>query len=410
MNRPQTTMAPIACRTAGSAGSRFAGAPLETTVVPAAGISNELYAEWQTLAEASPNCSWSMLPGVFRNWLETLGPPARTSVLAARDGQGQLCGLVAIVQERVWRGPSCVPRFDYAAADRSSTSSKRPRLIPLRQITTPASIPATTLWVGPLCLPGFETAVYDSVAACLARRRGWDVLVFAAYEAEQPLWLESLRRAGLSPLVHRLDRLVRNNPALRPFEQIVAGESRNFRRNIRRARQAAEEVGLNVRLHVGTAAMDGILLTLAQVAGHSWKREGRSGQEVSIPYEGKQQVFFERLLVSSGLGATPVVAVADSPEGPVAIAVTLRHFRKITGILIFMDGRSAPASPGILMVGAIIDWAAANGVERFEFNATHDWVRHLAGEERTLCNIVAFATSPAGRLASFISRTTGRLK
>lgn len=410
MNWPQSPAAHIACRTAPSAGDPVARASFETAVVAATEISDTLCSEWQMLAEVSPNCSWSMLPGVFCNWLETLGPRECTSVLTVRDSQSQLCGLMPIVQERVWRGPSCVPRFDYAAADRSSTSSRRPRLIPLWQITTPASIPATTLWVGPLCLPGFETAVYDSVAACLARRRGWDVLVFAAYDSEQPLWLESLRRAGLSPSVHRLDRVVRNNPALRPFDEIVAGEPRNFRRNVHRARKAAEEAGLSFRLHVGTDAMDAILPTLAQVAGNSWKREGRTGQEVNIPYEGKQQIFFERLLVSRQMGATPVVAVAESPQGPVAIAVTLRHFRKITGILIFMDGRFATASPGILMVGAIIDWAVANGVERFEFNATHDWVRHMSGEERLLCNVLAFAPTPAGRLASMISRTARRLR
>jgi hypothetical protein len=366
--------------------------------------------EWHDLASGAGCVSWCALPVAVETWREVLARDGKCTIVTVRLG-GVLIGLMPIVQELAWRGPSCVPRYDYAPSDREASTSRRPRPFPVRQITTVASVSATMLWVDPLCRPGMEGPVYDSIAGALAGLPGWDVIVLPSYEGDQDeRWLKSFRSLGLDPWIHRLDRVVQNISHVSTFDEIVAGQPKKYRQNVRRARAAADAAGLNISIHVGHPEVAGRLEAIEKVATASWKQEGRPGLDIRLPYAGKQRDFFERLFRRDDLGATPIAGLVSVDGDAIAALMALHHFGTVTALLIFMDGRHPTASPGLLLLGELIDWAAANGAKRIDLNATHGWVRHLVDERRTICNVAVFAPTLRGQALGWISRTARRLK
>lgn len=383
--------------------------PVRAEIVGAEAGLAALRADWERLAGAVPCASWSSLPEVFATWQATLRRGGETKIVAVRDAGG-LCGVLPIMRDRAWRGPACTPRYDYDPRDREASASRRPRPFPVRQITTAASVPATMLWVGPLCRPGTEAAVYDAVAHCLLGLADWDTIVLPSWQEDEARWLRAFARHGVGARVQPLGRVVQNVRNLRPFDAIVADQNRKYRQNVRRARAAATAAGLAFRVHAGVDEVAPMLAEVERVARSSWKHEGRPGLDVRLPYEGPQRTFFEALFGSANLGATPVVATASDADGPVAVLMGLEHFRTVTALLIFMDGRHAAASPGLLLLGHLMDWALARGARHADLNATHDWVRHLVDERRSVSNVVVFAPTLRGRAFGWISATSGRLR
>lgn len=381
------------------------------TIVDAEGGFETVQGDWHRLAMAEERRSWCTLPAVFRVWHCTLCRDAKAQIIAIYDSQNELCGIMPIMRGRAWRGPSCVPRYDYAPSDRSLTSSKRPRPLPIRQITPMASIPATMLWTGLLSRSAKKPAVYDAAARAMIDLPGWDVIVLPAYEDnEQEHWVTTFRRLGLQPWVNRLNRVVLNVRDLRPFHQIVADQKTKFRQNVRRAQAAAGRFGIEFNIYEGHEGIGRSLGIIQRVAAASWKHEGRAGTEVVIPYHGPQQAFFERLLLDAELGAVPVVFVASVRNDPIAVLLTLHHGDTVTSLLIFRDNRFSTASPGLLLIGQIIDWSVDRGIKHLDLNATHDWLRYLANDRRTVNNVVVFAPTVLGRSFAFISKLAQRRK
>jgi hypothetical protein len=361
--------------------------------------------DWLRLANDMPGAMWCMLPAAFRVWNRTMRRGGAVRLITVFDSGGELCGLMPVVLSRAWRGPSCVPRFDYVPWDRASVTGHRPRPIPVRQNTPMASIPATMLWVGVLCRPGLEQPVYSAVAGELAGLAGWDALVMPAFAAkDQDLWIGAWRGLGLSPRVHQLSRVVLNLRGVRAFAEIVAANrSQKFRQNVRRAQTAATKAGIEFVVEAGKEAFARWREPIARIAAASWKDQGRKGTEVSIPYRGPQQDFFEVLMADPNLGGEPVIGVARVRGDPLCVLLALRHSHNLTALLTFRDDRFPEASPGLLLFGAIIDWCAERGIVNFEMNATHSWLRHLANSKEEVNNVVTFAPGWRGRGLAFIA-------
>src|SRR4029078_9276569 len=125
----------------------------------------------------------------------------------------------------------------------------------------------------------------------------------------------------------------------RSFDDMVSGQNRNFRRNVRRARAAAETLGLGFAVYEGRDAVGGLLKVVDRVARASWKHEGREGTDVNLSYEGQQQRYFETLLLDSELGATPVLAIATLEDDPIGVELALRYRDALMGLLMFRDER-----------------------------------------------------------------------
>lgn len=367
--------------------------------------------DWQSLANTVTDAAWVNQPEAFRVWTRVIRRDNRIRLIAVHDAAGRLRGVMPIAFDLAWRGPSFAPRFDYDPRDASMIVQKSRRPFPVRQATTMASLPATMIWVGPLCQQADKAAVCEAMVAALVAHGGWSVTVMPAESgADAENWLAGFRKAGARAHVQRLGRIVRDLHHPQPFDQIVAGQKKKFRQNVRRARAVAEEVGLEFDILIGRVAVSPQLETVARIAKASWKEAGREETDVHLPYTGEQQAFFEEMLTSGDLEAEPVLAVASDAQGPCAVLLMLLHGNTVTALLTFWDGRHPKASPGLLLMGRTIDWVAEAGISHFTFNATAPWVRYFVSREREYCNVVAFSRGPVGRLWAAIASLTGRSK
>lgn len=367
--------------------------------------------EWQVLFDAVVGAVWSCNPMVFDTWRQLLRSKGGTSIIAVRDDAGTLRGLMPLMQDRAWRGPAVAPRFDYDPQDRALIVRRRRRPIPVRQLTTMASLPATMLWVSPLCQPGDMPAVQHSIAAAILGLSGWDVAVLPANEGDETQgWCDAFGAHGVAPRIQILGRVVQDLAGLVPFQEVVNRQKKKFRQNVRRAQADAAAAGVSFAFHAGAVAVGAQFETIAMLGKASWKHEGRDDSDVHIAYDGAQQKFFERLLSARDLKGTPVLGVASDADGPLAVLLMLQHGDSLTALLTFWNGRQPLASPGLLLLGAAIDWAAERKLQRFNFNATAPWVRHIADFQRTICHVVVFAPTWQGRLLSGLSRLVRRLR
>lgn len=382
---------------------------LSTELLPAESALLRYEEAWRELAHRIERPSCFAFPAFFRAWLRTLAEDVLTNVVVATRGS-ELRGILLIMRASVWRGPTCVPRHDYAPSDQTFMPQAR-RPIPLRQIASVTSMPAAMPGPALICMAADRLAVTEAFARLLALQQGWDVLVLPAFDEEQPAWLRALQLAGLRPRTLPLHRTLQGLATLRPFDDMLAEQSRNFRKSVRRARTAAAECGMTFVVHEGRDAVTPRRLDdFAAVAGASWKQPTRDGTTLVIPYEGQQRRFFEALLADADSDLTPVLTEAAVDGQPVNMLLSFRHRATLTAVLTFWTGRHAAASPGLLTLAETIDWANERGIVRFDFNATHDWVRHFADEKRAIDNVFAFAPTFRGRIFGALSDATRTLK
>ena len=141
-----------------------------------------------------------------------------------------------------------------------------------------------------------------------------------------------------------------------------------------------------------------ILSEIDRLAALSWKQPGRAEQDVHVPYAGVQRAFFEDLLAQPQLGATPLAALATSAGRPIAALLATAHGKTLTTLLTFRDGSAEDASPGVLLIGTLIDWAHRHGLSCVDFNSGHPSVRHYSDRVLTIQNVLAFAPTARGRM------------
>lgn len=108
--------------------------------------------------------------------------------------------------------------------------------------------------------------------------------------------------------------------------------------------------------------------------------------------------------------AMPVLTVASHGGAAVAVLLSLLHGDWLTALVIFRNDAVPDASPGMLVLGRMIDWAAERGLAGFDLNATHEWTRHLIDEVRHQNIIVSFAPTLRGRVLRMISATARRMR
>lgn len=376
---------------------------LRAEILGAEAAESRLGAEWLQLAFAVEDATCFMLPAFFRAWRQVLAEEDEAQVIAAFDGDG-LIGVLPLMRGRVWRGPSCAPRIDYASADRRlSPGGRRPFL--LRQLASVVSWPAASLRPTLLAAPVARAAAVRSMAATMLAAPGNDVIVLPVYLGEDAAtWTAAFREAGGQPWLHALNRDVLTLDTVRPFDEVVARQPGKFRQNIRRARAAADRLGISFEVHAGRAEVARRFDRVARAASRSWKQAGEDGRQTALPYAGRQQAFFETLLDEEGTGLVPLLAEARMGDDAIAVLLAARAGATVTAFVTFRDDRGAAASPGLLLFGALIDWCVAQGVRRFDINATQDWLRHLSDTRRTLANLVVFTPTLRGGAFSLISR------
>lgn len=385
------------------------GRGLRTEIRPL-GSDRGVEREWLALCAEADRPTWWQRPETVQAWHEILNRERSTELALVRDEERRLRGLLPFFAARVWRGPACAPRYDYAPWDRSFIRKTGIRPLPVRQITTAASTPGTLLWVGPLCRPVDLESVYYEMLRALVARRGWDVIVMPAFEGKQVAsWRTACRSQNIECHTQDLGRKVLTINELRPFDQIVAAGPKKFRQNVRRARASAKSVGLTFSIAEGVEACRPLLPTVANIAGSSWKSIGRSDQDMILPYGGQQQAFVERLFSTAQPGMTPAIALAHVGGVPICAYVALVQQESLTTLLTFWNGEHPDMSPGLLLLGHLLDWGGDKGLRYIDFNSTHPWIRYLADASRIQYNVVIFAPTLRGRALARLATATGRL-
>lgn len=374
----------------------------ETSVLDAEADVEQIAAEWHSLSLSVARPSCFATPAYYKAWCETLADDVVPFLLIARQGE-RLAGVMPMMRARVRRGPLCAPRHDFTPSDRALLGAKKARLLSVRQLSPIVSMPASWVAPTPLCVESEKAAVVGAMARHMMQLGGWDSFALPVDEgADQQIWLAALQDAGFHPWVHRLDRQIGAIAVVEPFAVKVARQNKKFRQNIRRAMAAAEQARLTIAVHDGRDAVLSQLPVLAAVGQQSWKQSGRAAVELIVPYGGRQQQFVEHFLALTD-DAMPVLAIASCDGAPVAVLLSLLHGDWLTALVIFRNDQAPEASPGMLVLGRMIDWVAAKGLAGFDLNATHEWTRHLIDEVRQQNIIVSFAPTLRGRVLRTVS-------
>ena len=382
---------------------------LQTEVLTTPAQIKAIKPEWHDLSLAAARASCFSSPSYFQAWCAAASDDVAWSVLSVRRA-GDLIGIMPLMRASVRRGPSCAPRHDFAPADRAYLGQNAPRPFKLRQISAVVSIPCALVGPAPLCAVKDMDHVLDAVVKQLASLGGWDTFAVPVdVKSGQEPWKTALGTAGFKPWVLRLDRHISGIEGLMPFADIVAGQSRNFRKNIRRAQRAATLAGLEIRIWEGAEAVRDRLPVIAAVANQSWKANGAS-QGLHIPYQGVQRAFIEALIETPDLDndLTPVLAEARIDGQPVAVLLSLRHGDRLTALLTFRNDQGAGASPGLLLIGRMIDWAYKRRLAGYDLNLTQNWARHLTNHSTQQNIVVCYANTLRGRIFAGISRQARR--
>lgn len=363
---------------------------------------------WRRLAEQTEAATFFMWPEVFEAWWRELAEGVEARVIVVHQGDA-LKGVLPVMRATVQRGPAFVPRIDYAPYDRCFSPGGL-RKFRVRQLSSVVSWRAMSLRPTLLCAKADQPEVILAVTNVMGATREVDEIVLPVRRGDEDLWLAGLRAAGLSPWVHDLQRSVITLDKVRSFDEVIAAQNHNFRKNIRRARTAAADAGLAYTFHVGRDQIAPHLETIAKLAAESWKGAGHPQGWTAIPYAEGQQRFIERLLSDSTSELTPVLNLGMAGDAPVIAMLFVRHGAAATGLLVFRGQLCSDASPGILGMGALVDWCAANGVSRFDLNATQDWIRHFSDASHMLVNVAAFRPTLRGRVYDVIARAWRKLR
>jgi CelD/BcsL family acetyltransferase involved in cellulose biosynthesis len=361
----------------------------------------DLQAEWRMLADEASASGLFLQPAVWQSWHGTIGAGTAPQVMAVREA-GRLVGVWPVMTRAAWRGPTLGVRYDYDPVDRRWLRGAPLRWVPVRQISPVLSLPATML--GPMLLttPRRRAAVIGAIADRVAHMAGWDVAVIPVDMAEMTVWQRAFTAAGARNVVQTLDRMDFSLAHVVPLETVIAAQPQKFRANVRRARSAADHAGLRVSV---VADLPLAQSHVARLAEESWKAHGRDGQHAVVPYAGPQQAFFEALLQADDAPRT-VIATVMRGDVPVAITLGAVHGQTLTTLLTFWNGMEKQATPGLLCMGALVDWAAQTGITRIDFNTNSPWLRYLTDTVTLQHNLLVFAPTWRGRLLAGLHRAS----
>jgi len=398
--------------TGGNTASVAAVKDITTDVLISVSQIDAIKDQWRALSLAQDKSSFFEDPSVFDAWRKTLSDDVQFRVVTVHINR-DLIGVMPLMLASVRRGPLCAPRHDFSPSDRKYMSGRRVRPFKLRQISAVVSMPATYVCPSPLCKPSNLVLVTQQIARKLAKFQKWDVIALPVYEtSQQPAWFRAFKDAGLKPHLHQLDRHIQSIENIVGFDEIVARQKQKFRQNIRRARAAADRVGLSIRVYSGQKDVQKKMHVLAEVANASWKDSATPKIDMTIPYAGAQQKFFETLIKSSTGpdGVLPILAVATVDGVSVAAMLSFQHGECLTTAVTFMNGQHRKTSPGMLVMGRMIDYATEQKIRRIELNATHPWVRNLVNNRKSQNIILCFAPTLRGAAFGAISGLTRRLR
>jgi CelD/BcsL family acetyltransferase involved in cellulose biosynthesis len=323
------------------------------------------------------------------------GDPSVTVLRHLPDSWNELRGSFGGPLHELDWAQACIDAFRLDPYIVAVGPPERPRaLAPLALVSGRAESIGVRHLSEPLdCLFRDEAAAAE-LAVALARLRR--PLLLRRVPTDSPV-LPALRRAlGRTLIVERPND---SCPVLALDESWVEPEARlssRRRSDIRRARRHAGQVQAEVLIPTAEEA-PALIETALRIERKSWK--GRNGSAVLQLAD--HAAFFRRFCMMKARDGSLRLAFLRVDGEDAAMQIAVERDNAFWLLKIGYDEKYAHCSPGQLLIGHTIAWAAARKLTSYEFlGKAADWIRIWTEKER-LCSVVGvYPPRPASAFAA----------
>lgn len=361
--------------------------------------------EWDRLPTREPDNPLFTSPAWFSAWRDCFGDTTRNGVLTFRSG-ADLVGVMPFMLGRVWRGPALGMGMAYRPGDEPFLRPRpRYRFLRVNQASPAMGVECGNVRGGLRSRPGLEGECLGALFEFLRELGAWTLAVFPVSESRLDEWQAALASTAFRWQLRSLRRRIHRRVEIPDWKDFLASRTRHFRKRVIHAVNHAARAGLEMRDHVGTAQSEAGLEALFTLAGASWKAEGREGESLALPMTPATRRFYAMLCSSRQTGIEPVVNVLYEGDVPRAAMLNLVCQRTLVPCLTYFDPAVAGIYPGRLLMKAIFEWAHGAGLERIDFNATHDWVEPFADRTELYRDLLVFNHTRSGRALHRVARS-----
>lgn len=330
--------------------------------------------EWGSLTVEAPANPLFLSPQWFEAWRREFGRNIQSGILALTDGD-RLAAVMPLMLGEVRRGPSLSPRFAYRPGDeRFLTAPGSYRVLRLRQLSPALGMECGNMRGGFASLSGRTDEARTAFMAGIGELPGWTLGVFPVAERDLAAWKSAAVEAGLIAQSRPVRSYYSRREVL-PWDVFIRTRRSHFRKRLTPAIRRAAEAGLVFGSRAGTAEVLASIGEFFELGRRSWKEEGRPGEQVRLPITPATEAFYRRVC-GAGDGILPVLFEMRGGGALRAAMLGIVRQHVLVLCLTYFDPAIAEVWPGRLLFRECFDWAAANGVERIDFNATHSgWAR-----------------------------------
>lgn len=307
---------------------------------------HEVRCQWDALARALPIPRFFHFPQWYESYLIALDDrPQETLVAVVRDGE-QAAAILPLKQERRTVGGVSIRTLELPRHDH----------LHLRDI-----IVAPT---------HRQTVSLAMIVALLKQCHGlrWDVL--ALWHALEDSCAMDAYRAGAAGMTLCAPRFNCSVIPLLPHQQMIAGLSKNFRKNLRRRANLAEKMGgITFEAACAGAPLQAGFAALLDVEASGWK--GAGGEGTAIKQDPRLVKFYERIVRGFGERGQCAIHLMKHHGKPVAATMELFIGDVVYGMKCGYDEAYAELSPVHLLTEFLVKECERRGGIR-ELNIVSD--------------------------------------
>lgn len=253
---------------------------------------------------------------------------------------------------------------------------------------------------------GDQTRIWETLGDLLRHRLRWHCLSLERITANGPFAHGVRAAAGNRVVVFDREPYPEYYiDAITSYEAYMKQHSRNYRRNLRRAHDIAQQMG-TVQFSREPPPGQTVMQALADVDRRSWR--------MLKPDDVKKNQgildYCERLAIIFPNTESQWIQFMSIGDQLIAAIFCIRTGNTLYGIKITYDDAFEQVSPGSLLLDWAIRECAATGVRRFEFQARNWYTKRIGNSTRYLSRDVLFHGKNLGWFAGHALRTARTVK
>ncbi len=219
---------------------------------------------------------------------------------------------------------------------------------------------------------GFMHAADDTDAATALlqaiRESGldWDFIEIARARRDSDIaqhFTQGARAGGHGVAIHDHDNGPPYLDLLSSWSDYLAGQSANFRSNLKRRQKRLQEAGRFEIRHYDSASRDAFFALMLEIERHTWKH----AQGTSIAAQDWELALYQRVLALDQDRYKFIGLVAMLDDQPLAHYLLIRHGDDMLGLKHSFHEGFAKLSPGTVLKAHALEQAYAMGCRRFDF-------------------------------------------